>query len=571
MIVSRPSFALGLDYGTNAVRALIVRTDDGQEIAAAEIPYAQGECGIFSDAGQPELARQHPLDYLNGAEQATQKALRQAAKADPAFIPSQIKGIGVDATGSTPMPVDEEGTPLAAHPEFQENLNAFAWLWKDHTSVEEAAELTEAAAQQKPEYLQKCGGAYSSEWFWAKLLHCARVSPEVVRRAHTWVEIADWIPAALTGKPAHPVRGICQAGHKGWFHEDWQGYPDPAFLRQFDAQLERIRHSLPNAAHPANGEAGRLIPHWAKKLGLSAGTPVAVGALDAHLGAVGCGISEGTMVKILGTSTCDIIVSPMNRPLPYVAGLCGVAPHSVLPGHFGLEAGQSAVGDIFNWWIQFIQPNLGANHNALTQAAAARKPGESGLLALDWNNGNRSMLADPQLSGLLLGQSLQTQPDEIYRALIEATAFGAKIIMEQIENAGVSISEVMACGGIAEKNPLLMQIYADVTGRTMKTSRSSQTCALGAAICGAVVAGVYPNIPAAQKQMTGAKKRVFRPTPAAQSVYEDLYSLYRQIHDAFGLPQHQAQLFPVMKKLLKIRQQVRNTRKENPLADAASS
>lgn len=560
MTASRPSFTIGLDYGTNTVRALIVRTDDGQEIAAAEIPYAQGECGIFSDPGQPELARQHPLDYLNGAEQATQKALRQAAKADPAFVPSQIKGIGVDATGSTPMPVDEEGNPLAAHPEFQENLNAFAWLWKDHTSAEEAAELTKAAAQQKPEYLQKCGGAYSSEWFWAKLLHCARVAPEVVQSAHTWVEIADWIPAVLAGKPAHPARGICQAGHKGWFHEDWQGYPDPAFLRQFDAQLERIRQSLPNKAHPADCQAGRLSRYWAEKLGLATGTPIAVGALDAHLGAVGCGIREGTMIKILGTSTCDILVSPMNRPLPYIAGLCGVAPHSVLPGHFGLEAGQSAVGDIFNWWIHAVQPNAGANHNALTQAAADRRPGESGLLALDWNNGNRSILADPQLSGLLVGQSLQTQPDEIYRALIEATAFGARIIMEQIENAGVPISEIVACGGIAEKNPLLMQIYADVTGRTMKTSRSSQTCALGAAICGAVVAGIYPNIPAAQKQMTGAKKHIFRPTPAAQSVYEELYALYRQLHNAFGLPQHQVQLFPIMKKLLEIRQKARNIR-----------
>ena len=562
MSSSRSSFALGLDYGTNAVRALIVRAEDGQEIAVAQSAYAQGERGIFFDAGQPELARQHPLDYLNGAEQATQTALRQAAEADSDFVSSQIIGIGIDATGSTPMPIDDEGTPLAAHPEFQENLSALAWLWKDHTSAAEAAELSEAAAQQKPEYLQKCGGAYSSEWFWAKLLHCARVSPEVVRRAHTWVEIADWIPAVLTGNSAHPVRGICQAGHKGWFHEDWQGYPDPAFLRQFDAQLERIRRSLPNAAHPSDCQAGRLSRHWAERLGLVAGTPVAVGALDAHLGAVGCGIGEGTIVKILGTSTCDIIVSPMSRPLPYIAGLCGVAPHSVLPGHFGLEAGQSAVGDIFNWWIHAIQPNAGANHSVLTQSAAERRPGESGLLALDWNNGNRSILADSQLGGLLVGQSLQTQPDEIYRALIEATAFGARIIMERIENAGVSISEVVACGGIAEKNPLLMQIYADVTGRSMKTSRSSQTCALGAAICGAVVGGFHPNIPAAQRQMTGAKERVFRPSPAAQSVYEELYALYRQIHDAFGRPQHQAELFPVMKRLLEIRRKARNARGE---------
>ncbi len=554
---SKPPFALGLDYGTNTVRALIVRAADGQEIAAAEISYARGEDGILADASRPELARQHPLDYLSGAQQAVREAIRRAVELEPAFEPQQIAGIGIDATGSTPMPIDDTGNALAAHPDFQDNLDALAWLWKDHTAVEEAAELTEAAAKQQPQYLEKCGGVYSSEWFWAKLLRCTRTAPEVVRRAHTWVEIADWIPAVLTGTAARPVRGICQAGHKGWFHEDWGGYPDPAFLRQFDSQLERIRRALPHTACPSDNVAGRLTRHWAEQLGLAPGTPVAVGALDAHLGAVGCGIGEGTLVKILGTSTCDIIVSPMHRPLPFIPGLCGIVPHSVLPNHFGLEAGQSAVGDIFNWWAKSVQPDAG--HSALTQAAAAQKPGESGLLALDWNNGNRSVLADPKLSGLLLGQSLQTQPGEIYRALIEATAFGARTIMERIETAGVSITEVVACGGIAEKNPLLMQIYADVTGRTMKTSRSSQTCALGAAICGAVVGGIYSDIPAAQKRMTGSKERAFQPAPEAQTVYNELYALYRQLHDAFGIPRCRVELFPVMKKLLEIRQRVRQS------------
>ncbi len=556
MSSSPQSYALGLDFGTNTVRALIVDTRDGREIASSEAPYKHGSQGIVTASSQPELARQFPLDYLDGTVEATQAALESAKRANgPSF---KIAGIGIDATGSTPMPVDEAGQSLCSRPAFRDNPHAMAWLWKDHTAIEEAAELTEGAREKHPEYLKTCGGTYSSEWFWAKLLRCARVAPDVVQATHSWVEIADWIPAMLTGNEANPKRGICQAGHKGWFHQDWDGYPSEAFLGSFHPELARIRAGLPRETFAVDQKAGELTPEWADKLGLEAGTPVAVGALDAHLGAVGCGIKSGTLVKILGTSTCDIIVAPSENELPFIPGLCGIVPHSVLPNHFGLEAGQSAVGDIFNWWVDVIRPGDHSTHESLTDLARSLAPGESGLLALDWNNGNRTVLVDPELSGLILGQSLQTKAHEIYRALIEATAFGARTIMDRIEAYGVKINEVVACGGIAEKNDFLMQLYADITGRKMKTSQSSQTCALGAAICGAVVAQIHPDVPSAQSQMTGTKERVYEPQSEAAGTYEQLFRLYTQVHDAFGVADSSASLFPVMKKLLEIRNRARN-------------
>jgi len=304
---------------------------------------------------------------------------------------------------------------------------------------------------------------------------------------------------------------------------------------------------------------GGLTAGWAKKTGLRPGIPVAVGAFDAHLGGVGSGIQPGTLVKIIGTSTCDMMVSPADRQLADVPGLCGIVDGSILPGYFGLEAGQSAVGDIFNWLVNYVQPGgpKAGSHEQLTKGAARLKPGESGLLALDWNNGNRTILVDQRLTGLLVGQTLYTTPAEIYRALIEATAFGALTIINRFEEYGVKVEQVLNCGGIAEKSPLVMQIYADVTGRPMKVSRSAQTCALGAAVAGAVVAGVHPDYAAAQKAMTGLKPRVFRPDPKAHAVYRDIYLLYRTLHDAFGTTAWTGNLYPVMKQLLEIRARVR--------------
>ncbi|MGH7990402.1 MAG: ribulokinase, partial [Limisphaerales bacterium] len=488
-------YTIGLDYGTNSVRALIVDTANGRETGSAVWNYEHGTAGVILSR-DPNLARQHPADYLKGAEVAIKKALADAKKNVRSFKPEQVAGIGVDTTGSTPLPVDENGQPLAFNKKFSKNPAAMAWLWKDHTGVAEAAEITELAKKMRPQFLAKCGGVYSSEWFWSKILHCLRVAPDVFATVHSWIELADYVPAMLTGTeaPEKLTVGICAAGHKAMFNENWGGYPDAEFLSQLSPQLGKLRSRLCPRVRTVAEAAGGLTLEWAKKTGLPAGIPVAVGAFDAHLGAIGCGIQTGALVKIIGTSTCDIAIAPNGKKSADIPGLCGIVNGSVLPGFYGLEAGQSAVGDIFNWFVDYIQPAFAKNastrrarsakvfsHADLDKAAAKLRPGESGLLALDWNNGNRTILVDQKLTGLLIGQTLYTTPTEIYRVLIEATAFGALTIINRFEEFGVKIEQVINCGGIAEKSPLTMQIYADVTGRPMKVSRSAQTCALGSA------------------------------------------------------------------------------------------
>jgi L-ribulokinase len=550
-------FSIGLDYGTNSVRALIVDTADGSEVATAVWDYPTGANGIIL-SGDPNLARQHPADYIWGAEITIRKALAIASRKVRGFKASDVVGIGVDTTGSTPIPVDNQGKPLALDRRFAKNPAAMAWLWKDHTAIAEAAEITELARQIRPQYLAKCGGTYSSEWFFSKILHCLRTSPKVFDAAGLWVECADWIPAMLTGteSPDTLAVGICAAGHKAMYSESWGGYPDSDFLSQLDPKLGKLGGRLQRKAVSIDHKVGGLSPQWSKRTGLPAGIPVAAGAIDAHLGAVGSGIQPGTLVKIIGTSTCDIAVCPANETLADIPGLCGIVNGSVLPGFYGLEAGQSAVGDIFNWFVQYIKPgNL--SHADFSKAARKLKPGQSGLLALDWNNGNRTVLVDQQLTGLLVGQTLYTTPAEIYRALIEATAFGALTIINRFEEYGVKIRQVVNCGGIAEKSALTMQIYADVTGRPMKISRSAQTCALGSAIAGAVVAGVYENFAQAQKRMTGLKPQIYRPDPAAHKIYRELYAIYKTLHDAFGVRASDGNLHQVMKRLIEIRNRVR--------------
>ena len=553
-------YAIGLDYGTNSVRALLVDTADGREVGTAVWNYAHGTEGVILSR-DPNLARQHPADYVAGAEITIKQALAAVKKSVRGFRADQVMGIGVDTTGSTPLPVDAHGRPLAFDKRFAKDLAAMAWLWKDHTGVAEAAEITALAKKIRPQFLAKCGGTYSSEWFFSKILHCLRTAPEVFNAAHTWIELADYVPAALTGTeaPAKLTAGICAAGHKAMFNEVWGGYPDPEFLSQLDPKLGTLRAHLCPHVRAVDRSVGGLTPAWAKKTGLRTGIPVAVGAFDAHLGAVGAGVAPGTLVKIIGTSTCDIAVWPDTKRLADVPGLCGIVNGSVLPGFFGLEAGQSAVGDIFNWFVNYLQPRStkAGSHEELTQGAAKLQPGESGLLALDWNNGNRTILVDQRLTGLLVGQTLYTTPAEIYRALIEATAFGALIIINQFEEYGVEIEQVVNCGGIAEKNPLVMQIYADVTGRPMKISRSAQTCALGAAIAGAVVAGVHPDFASAQKAMTALKPKVYTPGSKAHEVYLELYALYKTLHDAFGTREWNGNLHDIMKRLIDIRDRVR--------------
>jgi L-ribulokinase len=553
-------YTIGLDYGTNSVRALLVNVANGREIAAAVWIYEHGTTGVILGR-DPNLARQHPADYIKGAEITIKKVLAEAKKTVKGFKPEQVVGIGVDTTGSTPLPVDASGQPLVYQKKFASNPAAMAWLWKDHTGVDEAAEITALAAKMRPQYLAKCGGTYSSEWFFSKVLHCLRTSPEVFNAAHNWVELSDFVPAALTGTEAPDkfVAGVCAAGHKAMYNAEWGGYPDAEFLGKLDPKLGALRERLCPRVHTIDRPVGGLTAEWARKTGLSGGIPVAVGAFDAHLGGVGSGIQPGALVKIIGTSTCDMMVAPVGKKLADIPGLCGIVNGSILPGFYGLEAGQSAVGDIFNWLVNYIQPggSKAGSHEALTEGAAKLHPGESGLLALDWNNGNRTILVDQRLTGLLVGQTLYTTPAEIYRALIEATAYGALTIINRFEEYGVKVEQVINCGGIAEKSPLVMQIYADVTGRPMKISRSAQTCALGSAIAGAVVAGVYKDYAAAQKAMTGLKPKVFKPNPKAHAIYKELYPLYRQMHDAFGTKEWNGNLHGVMKQLLDIRSRVR--------------
>ncbi|MFI4911270.1 MAG: ribulokinase [Sedimentisphaeraceae bacterium JB056] len=552
------SYTIGLDYGTNSVRSLIVDVATGRELASSVYEYPTGSAGIILDPADHNVARQNPADYIEGVVSTVKCAVEQAMKADSKFDASKIVGIGIDTTGSTPLPIDKEGKPLSENPAFSDNINACAWLWKDHTSYREAAEITELASEIRPQYLAKCGGTYSSEWFFSKILHCLRIDSEVFDAAYTWVEHADYMTALLTGNtaPEKIKRCRCAAGHKAMFNDQWGGYPDAEFLGKLDPKMAKLRETLSDQTYAIDTAAGNLTSDWAQKLGLKEGIAVAMGAFDAHLGAVGSGIKEGTLVKIMGTSTCDMAVCPNTEKIADIPGICGIVDGSVLPGCFGFEAGQSAVGDIFNWYVNYIQPcGSEGTHVNLTEKAAKLKPGQSGLLALDWNNGNRTVLVDQRLTGLLVGQTLHTKPEEIYRALVEATAFGALTIINRMAEYGVKIDTVINCGGIAEKNSMVMQIYADITGREMKISRSAQTCALGSAIAAAVVAGEYKDFGSAQAAMAGVKDIVYKPIPENVAVYAKLYKLYKQLHDAFGITESTANIGNVMKDLLAIKEE----------------
>jgi len=552
--------ALGVDYGTNSVRALVVDCATGEELGTAVFDYPSGNQGVLLDKNDHNLARQNPADYLIGLEKSIRAALEQASR-KPGFSASEIIGIGVDTTGSSPIPVDARNVPLAHDPKWSKNLSAQCWLWKDHTSYQEAAEITRLAAKHRPNYIAKCGNIYSSEWFWSKIWHCLKVAPDVFDAAYSWVEFSDYIPSVLAGvtDPKKVVRGICAAGHKGLYCDEWNGLPDKEFLTLLDPKMAALRDRLYEKAHDATVPAGTLCAEWAKKLGLPEGIPIAIGEFDVHYGAIGSGIEEGVLVKAIGTSTCDCAVVSADKKIADIPGICGIVKGAILPGFYGIEAGQSAVGDIFKWFVEVVCQGDAGMHAQFSREAEALLPGQSGLLALDWNNGNRTVLVDPRLTGLLLGQTLYTTPAEIYRALIEATAFGARAIIERIAEHDVPITRVVCCGGIAEKNGLLMQIYADVTGRTMQVSGSSQACALGAAVAATVLAGEarggYKSFPEAQRKMTTIKEISYRPDPVRQKVYDQLYGLYRQLHDAFGGVSSQVNLKHVMKDLIRLKEE----------------
>ncbi len=561
-------YTIGLDYGTNSCRALIVDIDDGTELASSVFLYPSGENGIILDSSDPNLARQNPKDYLDGITATILGAIQKAKKNNPTFNSFNIVGIGVDTTGSSPIPVDKQGNPLSFSEKFKNNPNAMCWLWRDHTSFKEAQQITHLAEKIRPEYLAKIGGTYSSEWYWSKILHCKNIDPEIFNEAYSFVELCDYIPAVLTGEinPDKIKRSVCAAGHKAMYSSDWGGLPDEDFIQQLDSKLLNLRKNLFKKVYTSETEAGKLSAYWSKKLQLKEGISVAVGAFDAHMGAVGAGVKEGTLVKIMGTSTCDIMVQNNKNKLKDIPGVCGVVDGSVMEHHYGIEAGQSAVGDIFLWFVNHLTPSkygtrkideegnidFDEKFENLQKEAEKLLPGESGLIALDWNNGNRTILTDVRLTGLMVGQTLHTSPHEIFRSLVEATAFGALKIINRIKDYDVEVKEIVNCGGLAIKSPFLMQIYADVTGIPMIISKSHQTPALGAAIFGAISAGEFKDVKEAQKSMTSTDK-IYMPIKKNHDVYIKLYKIYSKLHDSFGTKEWSGSMYNIMKDLLDIR------------------
>jgi L-ribulokinase len=551
----REYFTLGYDYGTNSVRAVVVNTSSGRVVGQGIYDYQQGQQGILADKNDSLLARQNPIDHIDGFRLAGRAAVLDAEK-KPNFDTRDVCGIGISTTGSSPLPINSDGIPLALTDEFRNNLSAYIWLWKDHTSYDEASRITTLSNEQSLPYLTKCGGTYSSEWFWAKIWHCLNVSPEVFKKAYSWVELCDFIPAYVTNncKPGDIHRSICAAGHKAMFSPDWGGLPSEDFLNELAPELAGLRGRLYNEAYSSDHIAGQLESSWAEFIGIPANIPVAVGGFDVHHGAVGVYIKPNVLVKAIGTSTCDIVVANPQLVKDDIPGICGMVKGSVLPKLLGIEAGQSAVGDIFNWFVSEVMYSSSTSHHDLTTLAKKLVPGESGLLALDWNNGNRTILTDPLLTGLLVGQTLYTKPSEIYRALIEATAFGALMIIRQLEYYGVRIDNIVCCGGIARKNPLMMQIYADVCNRPMHVNKADQACALGSAIFASVAAGIYGTMEEAQHNMSENHCDTYYPTQKNVQVYNDLFFIYKDLHDSFGCSKNSnVDLYSVMKKLIEIK------------------
>ena len=532
------SRVLGVDFGTASVRSLVVDTSDGTIVGLGEYTYTKTPS--YSDA---TMARHHVDDYLTGLEVSIKRALAD-------LDPSTIVGLGLGSTGSTILPVLEDGTPLLHLPEFSTNPNAHIWLWKDHTPTAEGEFITEVITSLYPHYLNRIGGTYSTEWFWSKILHCVNVDPHVAESAYTWIEIADYLLFLLSGR-AHidsAVRNICAASHKALYDN---GYPSSEFLSHLDERLLPLGESLQRA--PVQGidqSSGTLGKEWAERLGLPVGITLGTAALDGHFGAVGSHIRAKTLVKSVGTSSVDITVAPLDQRFSATSGLMGVVEHSILPDMIGIEAGQSGVGDIFGWYVDGF---LHGNHHTLMHEALDMKPGQSGLIALDWNHGNRSILQDQNLTGLLLGMDLATTPAEVYRALIEATAFGSKIIIDRIEEQGIGLDSIILAGGIPKKNPLLVQIYADVHNRPMVIAECEYASGLGSAIAVSVASGVHSTIGVAQKAMVPPPTVIVQPNKEAVIVYRRLFDIYTRLHDGFGVEHHSSSLFSVMKELLVIK------------------
>ena len=543
-------YTIGLDYGSDSVRSLIVDVETGVELASVVFEYPRWKRGEYCDAPNNQF-RQHPKDYLEGLEYTIVEALKQA----PAGVAENVVGISVDTTGSTPVAVDEKGTPLALTPGFEENPNAMFVLWKDHTAVKEAAEINELAKKSDIDFTKYEGGIYSSEWFWAKLLHVTREDAGVYRAAYSWVEHCDWIPAVLTGdtNPKTIKRSRCAAGHKAMWHEAFGGLPSEEFLTQLDPMLAGLKDRLFKETYTCDVAAGTLSEEWAKKLGLSTNVVIGVGAFDAHLGAVGAQIEPYHLSKVMGTSTCDMLIAPLEEVGDkLVSGICGQVDGSIVPGMLGLEAGQSAFGDIYAWFRRLIEwpmQNILAESDLidedtkkklidetsgkviakLSQEAEKIPIAESGIVALDWMNGRRTPDANQALKGAIIGLNLGSDAPRIFRALVEATAFGSKAINDRFISEGIRIDGVIALGGVAKKSRLVMQIVADVLDMPIKVARSEQACALGTAMAAAVAAGVYENLGEAQAKMGGGFEMEYHPIPENVEKYKDLYEKYNRL------------------------------------------
>jgi L-ribulokinase len=543
-----PAYVIGLDYGTDSVRALLVDARTGAEVAQAVHYYPRWKQGQYCNPAKNRF-RQHPLDHLEGLE----ATVREVALKVPA---EQILGLAIDTTGSTPGPVNEQGQLLGMLPEFAENPNALFILWKDHTALAEAAEINHKARTWGGEdYTKYEGGIYSSEWFWAKIMHITRQDEAVAKAAYSWMEHCDWLTLTLTGQPlAEFKRSRCAAGHKAMWHESWGGLPSEEFLTHLEPKLAGLRNRLFTETYTADEVAGHLSAEWAERLGLTTSTVIAVGSFDAHAGAVAGEIESYSMVKVMGTSTCDIVVAPTAEVGGHlVAGICGQVDGSVIPGMLGLEAGQSAFGDLLAWFRNMLEWPLQAatlahsqvlsaeqlalfqeevSHNLLrqlTQAAAEVDPAESSVIALDWVNGRRTPDANQALKGALMNLTMGTSAPQVFRALVEAICYGSKQIVERFESEGIPIKQVIGIGGVAKKSAFVMQTLADVLDRPIKIAVSEQAPALGAAMYAAVAAGIYPDVLASQKALGSGFAETYTPNPASVADYAARYQQYQAL------------------------------------------
>lgn len=541
------NYVIGVDYGTDSVRSVLV-SEKGKEVAQAVHYYSRWKEGKFCDPATNRF-RHHPKDYLEGLEETLKKVVDSL----DANERKNIKGIAVDSTGSTPVAVDKEGTPLALKPDFEENPNAMFVLWKDHTAIKEAEEINELAHNwEGPDYTKYVGGIYSSEWFWAKMLHVLREDESVREEAYSWAELCDWIPYELTGEnDIHAMkRSRCAAGHKAMWHEEFDGLPSQKFLTKLDPLFEGIRERLYEATYTSDVPAGTLSKKWAEKLGLSEDVVIAVGAFDAHMGAVGGKVEPYQLVRVMGTSTCDMLVAP-NEDVGdnLVQGICGQVDGSVIPGMIGLEAGQSAFGDVYAWfrdlllepYEELIQESeilnefqkealiKGAQENLiknLSEKAEQIEIVDTGIIALDWLNGRRTPDANQWLKGAIEGLDLSSNAPKVFKALVESTCFGAKKIVDRFVNEGVRIDGVIGMGGVAKKSPFVMQTLANVLNMPIQISDSEQTCALGASIFAATASGLYESVEDAKENIATGFEKVYEPEPEKVEAYQKLYHKY---------------------------------------------